>query len=128
MKVSNLLAIGGVGLLAYYLLRNQKSPINLSDIKSNASTKAKALNAGLGKNPVVIEDIRVPLKKPIYISPQNVIPDVYSRGIGQPLDVNANGEEGYYNIAGYCSENVQNACRCSVDKSKGYRLDIPKLP
>ena len=81
------------------------------------------------KTPVLIEDIKVPVKEPIFIAPINVIPSVYDRGVGQPIAFAANGrQESFYNMSGYCSENVQNACRCSSEKKGKYTLDIPQLP
>jgi hypothetical protein len=91
-------------------------------VKSDAPVNLK-------KSPVLIEDIRVPVKEPIYIAPINAIPNVYDRGVGQPLTMAANGrQESFYNMSGYCSENVQNACKCSAGRTGKYTLDIPQLP
>ena len=140
MKTRTLVGLGAIALLAYLLLRKKKG-VELSDIKvdKNApapSTPTAAVSVSksdapvnLKKSPVLIEDIRVPVKDPIYIAPINAIPSVYDRGVGQPLTIAANGnKEAYYNMSGYCSENVQNACKCTQERTGKYKLDIPQLP
>ena len=140
MKTRTIVGIGAIALLAYLLLRKKKG-MNLSDIKVDKNAPAPATPTAsltvvksdapvnLKKSPVLIEDIRVPVKEPIYIAPINAIPNEYDRGVGQPLTVAANGrQESYYNMSGYCSENVQNACKCSSEKKGKYTLDIPQLP
>jgi hypothetical protein len=140
MKTRTIVGIGAIALLAYLLLRKKKG-VNLSDIKVDknapappAPTASLTVVKGdapvnLKKSPVLIEDIRVPVKEPIYIAPINAIPNVYDRGVGQPLSIAANGrQESFYNMSGYCSENVQNACKCSAGKTGKYTLDIPQLP
>lgn len=140
MKTRTIVGIGAIALLAYLLLKKKKG-VNLSDIKVDKNAPAPLTPTAsltvvkgdapvnLKKSPVLIEDIRVPVKEPIYIAPINAIPNVYDRGVGQPLTVAANGrQESYYNMSGYCSENVQNACKCSAGKTGKYTLDIPQLP
>jgi len=140
MKTRTIVGIGAIALLAYLLLKKKKG-VNLSDIKVDKNAPAPLTPTAsltvvkgdapvnLKKSPVLIEDIRVPVKEPIYIAPINAIPNVYDRGVGQPLTVAANGrQESYYNMSGYCSENVQNACKCSSEKKGKYTLDIPQLP
>jgi hypothetical protein len=140
MKTRTIVGIGVIALLAYLLLRKKKG-VNLSDIKVDKNAPAPPTPTAsltvvkgdapvnLKKSPVLIEDIRVPVKEPIYIAPINAIPNVYDRGVGQPLSIAANGrQESFYNMSGYCSENVQNACKCSAGKTGKYTLDIPQLP
>jgi hypothetical protein len=140
MKTRTIVGIGAIALLAYLLLRKKKG-VNLSDIKVDKNAPAPPTPTAsltvvkgdapvnLKKSPVLIEDIRVPVKEPIYIAPINAIPNVYDRGVGQPLSIAANGrQESFYNMSGYCSENVQNACRCSAGRTGKYTLDIPQLP
>ena len=140
MKTRTIVGIGAIALLAYLLLRKKKG-VNLSDIKVDKNAPAPLTPTAsltvvkgdapvnLKKSPVLIEDIRVPVKEPIYIAPINAIPNVYDRGVGQPLSIAANGrQESFYNMSGYCSENVQNACKCSAGKTGKYTLDIPQLP
>ena len=140
MKTRTIVGLSAVAILAYLLLRKKKGVV-LSDIKVDKgapthSTPTASLTVvksdapvNLKKSPVLIEDIRVPVKEPIYIAPINAIPNVYDRGVGQPLTISANGgQEGYYNMSGYCSENVQNACKCSAGRTGKYTLDIPQLP
>jgi hypothetical protein len=140
MKTRTIVGIGAIALLAYLLLRKKKG-VNLSDIKVDKNAPAPPTPTAsltvvkgdapvnLKKSPVLIEDIRVPVKEPIYIAPINAIPNVYDRGVGQPLSIAANGrQESFYNMSGYCSENLQNACRCSAARTGKYTLDIPQLP
>ena len=140
MKTRTIVGIGAIALLAYLLLKKKKG-VNLSDIKVDKNAPAPLTPTAsltvvkgdapvnLKKSPVLIEDIRVPVKEPIYIAPINAIPNVYDRGVGQPLSIAANGrQESFYNMSGYCSENVQNACKCSAGKTGKYTLDIPQLP
>ena len=140
MKTRTIVGIGAIALLAYLLLKKKKG-VNLSDIKVDKNAPAPPTPTAsltvvkgdapvnLKKSPVLIEDIRVPVKEPIYIAPINAIPNVYDRGVGQPLSIAANGrQESFYNMSGYCSENVQNACKCSAGKTGKYTLDIPQLP
>lgn len=151
MKTKDIILIGGGALLIYFILRGRKKAMMASDIK-NSGTPAPApemptkepviegsvLNKGTitatsvvkTENtkpfPVALEEIRVPRKKPIFVPTRNLIPDYYDKGIGQPV-MAANGDR-YYNMSGTCSENVQNACKCSVKDGTSYKLDIPKLP
>lgn len=103
-----------------------------SDIKTTVSaptpapTVKAAFNDVLRKNPVVVEDIVVPIKQPITIPATNLIPNVYDRGVGQFVDFS--GSDRYYNMSGVCSESVADACRCSVKDKESYKLDIPTLP
>lgn len=133
MKNRDILLLGGVALLAYLLLRRKKRPMMASDIKTTVSaptpapTAKAAFSSVLKKNPVVVEDIVVPVKKPIMIPATNLIPNIYDRGVGQDVDFGASGEK-YYNMSGICSESVAQACNCSVKNKESYKLDIPTLP
>jgi len=141
MKTRTIVGLGAIALLAYYILRKKKKDVVLSDIKVDSTAPAPATPSAsvsvsksssavnLKKSPVLIEDIKVPVKEPIFIAPINAIPSVYDRGVGQPIAFSANGKvESFYNMSGYCSENVQNACKCSSEKKGKYTLDIPQLP
>lgn len=141
MKTRTIVGLGAIALLAYYLLRKKKKDVVLSDIKVSSPAPAPATPnvsvsvsdgstaVNLKKSPVLIEDIRVPVKQPIFIAPINAIPSVYDRGVGQPIAFAANGnDDSYYNMSGYCSEDLQKACRCSSEKKGKYTLDIPQLP
>jgi hypothetical protein len=140
MKTRTIVGLGAVALLAYLLLRKKKG-VQLSDIKVDKNAPAPSTPTAsvtvvksdapvnLKSSPVLIEDIKVPVKRPIYIPAINSIPNVYDRGVGQPLDMAANAsKESFYNMSGYCSENLQNACRCSAARTGKYTLDIPQLP
>lgn len=77
----------------------------------------------------MVEEIKVPIKEPIRIAAANVIPNVYDRGINEPLDfVSANGQ-GFYNMSGVCTENIQKACGCVTKENKDkYYFEVPQLP
>jgi len=154
MNTKTLLGIGGVAILAYYLFRNkknvevsdlQKEPANVipavvknlnnqvlvSDLSSNSQART-----GIGgpikvrRSRLILDQIKVPVKAPIEINPINLIPNVYDRGVGQEINLAASGEiQGFYeNMAGTCTEQIQNACKCSRDYKPRYGLDIPQLP
>ena len=77
---------------------------------------------------IMPEDIKVPAVEPITISPVNLIPNVYDRGVGQPtMNVAANGQS-FYNMSGICTEDIQNTCKCASKKRNGFKADIPQLP
>lgn len=146
MNRNTLLTIAGLGILAYLILRGKNKPAkelgqapdaaNSARVVEgvDAGTKAKT-TAGLKaqgikppkKRLIMTEDIKVPAKEPIYISPVNLAPNIYDLGVGQPV-FNASGNDyGYYNMSGFCSENVQNACRCAEKTKTDYKLDIPSF-
>lgn len=152
MKTRDVVLIGGGVLLIYLLLRKSKRGMMASDIKNSGApapapatpksepkidgaviTKGTITASSVVKTenskpfPVALEEVIVPRKKPIYVATRNLIPDYYDRGVGQPIAVAASGDR-YYNMSGTCSENVQNACKCSVKDGTEYKLDIPKLP
>lgn len=143
METRTIVGIGVIALLAYYLFKGKKV-VTLADIKVvknpsvprlptqpiKVTVNNKVDDVVLRKSPLLIEDIRVPVKRPIFIPATNSIPNVYDRGVGQPLAFSASAinEDSYYNMAGVCSESTQNACRCSVERVKKNRLEIPQLP
>jgi hypothetical protein len=133
-------------LATYFLLRkkSQAKEIGQTPNVPNTSRKIEGIDKGTVAETTAtlrakgvttpkrllinLEDIRVPLKKPIIIEPANVIPNIYDRGVGSPLPEMSANAESFYNLAGSCSENIQNACKCSQGKKGKYRLDIPNLP
>lgn len=151
MNRNNLITVAALGLLAYFLLRKKKQPAKelgqAPDAKTSAQNNApviagvdagttaqttatlKAQGFRLPKKRLIeVADLQKPAKRPIFIAPQNVIPDVYDRGVGKPVMEYAGSGERYYNMSGTCSENVQNACRCAEKSTTQYKLDIPTLP
>jgi hypothetical protein len=121
MNTKTLVGIGVVGLLAYYLLRNNKklvdttltsqknvdvippkmadvgSPLTVSDLSSNVVRNNVKVPTIVRPSRVVLDDIRPSLQKPIVINPTNLIPDIYSRGIGREIVYAASGElSGFY--------------------------------
>jgi hypothetical protein len=65
------------------------------------------------------------VKKPIYISPKNSIPNVYDRGIGQDIDF-----LGFVNASG--GDTLQTNCNKSnlkgATSGAQLKMDMPKLP
>jgi hypothetical protein len=154
MNTKTLLGIGGVAILAYVLFRNkkkvevsdlQKEPINvipavirrkkdvvtLDDLSSNSQSRT-----GIGgpikvrNSRLILDPIKDPVKQPVIINPINLIPNIYDRGVGQEINLAASGEiQGFYeNLAGTCTEQIQNACRCNDKKQDRFPLNIPQLP
>ena len=72
-----------------------------------------------------IDTLFRPMNKPIYVKPQNSIPNMYDRGIGQ--DVNCSG--GYKNATG---DMLQSNCKQinlgQLPKGANLPLDLPKIP
>lgn len=65
------------------------------------------------------------MKEDIYVSPTNLIPNVYDANMNIAVYPDRNN---YANFSGACSENIQNACRCSKENDVKYKLNIPQLP
>ena len=154
MNTKTLVGIGVVGLLAYYLLRNNKklvdttltsqknvevipskiadvrSPLTVSDLSSNVVRNNVKVPTIVRPSRVVLDDIRPSLQKPIIINPTNLIPDIYTRGIGREIVYAASGElSGFYdNEDNECTSQIANACNCSVETKPRYKLGIPQLP
>jgi hypothetical protein len=152
MKSRDILLLAGIGLLAWYLLRDKKKPLMKEDLSagkggsdsptfkgaedkkiSQKPARKRPISVGdlSKKQPIsiptkleVMPDVLKPeLKEPILMPAANLIPNVYDRGVNQPL-----GDQYYASFAGTCSENIQNACKCTSTKKEKYQIDIPKLP
>jgi len=142
MNRNTLLAIAALGLVAYLLTRKKPQAKEIGqapDIKTgdktivgvDAGTKADTTATLLAKGVrvpkkklILVDDIKVGAKEPIYVSPINLAPNIYDRGVGQPLM--ATGDT-FYNMSGYCSENIQNACGCQEKKTNEFKLEIPSF-
>ncbi len=153
MKSRDILLLAGVGLLAWWLLRDKKKPLMKEDLSAGkggsdappfkGAQDKKAPNPyRLRKNPISVDDLskkqpvfvtpkldvmpdvlKPELKEPISIPAANLIPNVYDRGVNQPLP-----DQYYASFAGVCSEDIQSACKCTSTKSEKYQIDLPKLP
>lgn len=153
MNTKTLLGVGAVAVLAYLLLRNkkkvevsdlQKEPVNvippvIRNLKnqvlvSDLSSKQGASGIGgpvtVKRSRLILDQIKVPVKAPVIINPTNSIPNIYDRGVGREINLAASGElSGFYdNMAGTCTDQIQNACKCTQEAKPRYSLDIPKLP
>ena len=155
MKTRDIIIVAGLGLLAYYLLMGKKKPLMKEDLPAGSGGSKAPLLKGNGapeapvkspaqKTPLTVEDLSLKikpslpvqeyvmptlekptLKEPISIPANNLIPNVYDRGVNQPMAVN---DQYYASFAGNCSENMQNACKCASTRKEKFKLDIPKLP
>lgn len=142
MNRKTVFTIAALGILAYWLLRKKPQAKEIGqapDVKTGdktiegvdkgtvAQTTAtlKAMGVTVPKKVLLqVEDIKVPVKDPIYVSPVNLAPNIYDRGVGQPLMATS---EAFYNMSGVCTEDIQKACNCQKDKSTEYKLDIPSF-
>lgn len=153
MNTKTILGVGAVAVLAYLLLRNkkkvevsdlQKEPVNvippvIRNLKnqvlvSDLSSKQGASGIGgpvtVKRSRLILDQVKVPVKAPVIINPTNSIPNIYDRGVGREINLSASGEiSGFYdNMAGTCTDQIQNACKCTQENKPRYSLDIPKLP
>lgn len=120
-----LYALGAV--IAYKVYKYYSKPKSVLVKGSDADTPEK-VEYSTGKEGMLGSDgtldTMINLKKPIYIRPQNSIPDVYDRGIGQYVNCG-----GYMNAIGF-QDDLQYSCNPSVvkDKQTSAKTDLPKLP
>lgn len=145
MNRNTLLTLVALGLVTYFIFRkkNDAKEIGQSPEREDSNKVVKGVDAGTKaettatlkakgikppkKRRVLVEDIKVP-KEPVLIPASNLIPNVYSRGINQPipLEVSANGDR-YFNMSGTCSQNIESACKCTAKTKNRYKLDIPNI-
>lgn len=123
MATDNKILWFGAGALTVILLAryyNKKKPVVTSDLKNEnppvvvapTPTPGPVGSASpLTSGPVTVNALGSGLKRPIYVSPENLEPNGYDRGIGQPIYMNATGSDEYTNI--------QQACKCSNKKEHG---------
>lgn len=147
MNRNTLLTIAGLGVLAYLIFGRKPKAKEIGQApdvntgtkiiegidggtaaETTATLRAKGVRVPKRKL-VMVEEIKVPVKEPIRIAAANVIPNVYDRGINEPLDfVSANGQS-FYNMSGRCTENIQKACGCVTKENKDkYYFEVPQLP
>lgn len=105
--------VGTILLLRYY---NKKKDVKVADLKNEnppiivgvptpAPTPAPS---GLTGNPITVDLLGNGIKPPIFVRPQNLIPNIYDRGVGLPM---------YMNATGGAPVNIQQACRCAAKKT-----------
>lgn len=105
--------VGTILLLRYY---NKKRNVMVADLKNqnppiivgipDPTPLPQQPSSGLTANPVTINALGSGVKPPIYMSAQNLVPNIYDRGVGAPLFVNADA-------AFQDSKGIQNRCRCA---------------
>ena len=121
-KKKILYGIGAV-VLGYYLYRYFKKPKSVLVQGSDKSTPDQ-VQYSTGKEKLLSASGELNVKTPIYIKPQNSIPNVYDRGIGQ--DVNFSGGFRYANGS---PENLQTQCSMNkVKTSQATLTELPKIP
>jgi hypothetical protein len=100
------------------------NPTSSNNLTAREAKMVDGLNYGF---PIYINQKNV--KDPIRVKPQNLIPDIYDRGIGDDVNFQgSSGDEGFYhNLSGKDTINISSACKCSPN-TKIYKTDIPKLP
>jgi hypothetical protein len=106
--------VGTILLLRYY---SKKKDVKVSDLKNqnppiivgipDPNPAPLPTPSGLTANPVTINALGSGVKPPIYMSAQNLVPNIYDRGVGAPLFANADA-------AMQDSKGIQNRCRCAV--------------
>jgi hypothetical protein len=125
MATDNKILWFGAGALTVILLARyygKKKPVVNADLKNQnppivvAIDPNPSLNPGpvssaspLTSGPVTVNALGNGVKRPIYVSPENLIPNIYDRGIGDPVYMNAIGGE---------YDDIQQACRCSSKKNQ----------
>ena len=126
-NTKKVLLYAGAVIVGYHLWKYYSKPKSVLVKGSDADTPEK-VEYSTGKEGMLGSDgsldTMINLKKPIYIRPQNSIPDVYDRGIGQFI----NGSGDYMNASGF-HENLATACnRKTVKKLGANGIDIPVVP
>lgn len=105
--------VGTLLLLRYYSkkkdvkvadLKNDNPPIVVSVPDPNPAPQQPS--SALTSNPVTLSALGSGVKPPIYMSAQNLVPNIYDRGVGAPLFANADA-------AMEDSKGIQNRCRCA---------------
>lgn len=158
MNNKTIFTLAAIGVLAYwYFSMRKKTPMTTADLKAEPKPGAPATTTSSAPIPipstatkpvrvkeVQLEDIpyKMPqfvkpekrvfqkpakpvMKEDIYVSPTNLIPNVYDANMNIAVYPDRNN---YANFSGACSENIQNACRCSKENDVKYKLNIPQLP
>lgn len=105
--------VGTLLLLRYY---SKKKQLKVADLKNQNPPIVVAVpdptpapqqpSSALTSNPVTLNALGSGVKPPIYMSAQNLVPNIYDRGVGAPLFVNADA-------AMEDSKGIQNRCRCA---------------
>lgn len=117
MATDNKILWFGAGIVATILaLRyySKKKGVKVEDLKNenppiivgipDPKPAPQQPSSGLTANPVTVSALGSGVKPPIYMSSQNLIPNIYDRGVGAPMFMNATGG---------APTNIQDACRCA---------------
>jgi hypothetical protein len=117
MATDNKILWFGAGVVATILaLRyySKKKDVKVEDLKNEnppiiigiPDPAPKPALSGLTANPVTLSAMGSGAKPPIYMSSENLVPNIYDRGIGAPMFMNATGH--------IPTTDIQSACRCSA--------------
>jgi hypothetical protein len=126
-NTKKILLYAGAVVVGYHLWKYYSKPKSVLVKGSDADTPEK-VEYSTGKEGMLGSDgtldTMINLKKPIYIRPQNSIPNVYDRGIGQYVNCG-----GYMNATGF-ADDLKYSCNANVVKNKqtSALTDLPKLP
>ena len=127
-KTIHYLIWGGViYIVGYQLYKFYKKPTSVLVSGSSANAPQDVVYS-TGKEPMLGAngslDSYINIKKPIYIKPTNLIPNVYDRGINQEV-----------NFSGSCKDTTPTNIQCACNKSTSnqnrigqYQLELPSLP
>lgn len=127
-KIIHYLIFGGViYIVGYKLYKYYKKPTSVL-VSGSSANAPKDVVYSTGKEAMLGSDgsldSLIYIKKPIYIKPTNLIPNVYDRGINQ--DVNFNGSSKITPPS-----NIESACKGSMSQKKNmgqYPSELPVLP
>ena len=87
-------------------LKNENPPLTTAPSPNPEPTPA---SSGLTANPVTVSALGSGKKPPIYMSAENLVPNIYDRGIGAPMFMNAAGH--------IPTTDIQTACKCAAKKT-----------
>ena len=126
-NTKKVLLYAGAVIVGYHLWKYYSKPKSVLVKGSDADTPEK-VEYSTGKEDMIGSDgsldRMINLKKPIYIRPQNSIPNVYDRGIGD--FINASGCN--MNATGFVDD-LSTACNPNTVKKLGAKkIDIPIIP
>ena len=126
-NTKKILLYAGAVIVGYHLWKYYSKPKSVLVKGSDADTPEK-VEYSTGKEGMLGSDgsldTMINLKKPIYIRPQNSIPNVYDRGIGQFVNCNGN----YMNASGF-HENLATACNArTVARNGKTSIELPIVP
>lgn len=128
-KTNKVLLVLGAYAIGYFIWKKFKKPPTVLVSGSDKSTPNEVEYA-TGKESFMgsdgsLDDM-INLKKPIYLRPTNLIPNVYDRGIGSY--VNCSGGSNNEKYVGFIDDLKTNCNPSNVKILSKDQIDLPKLP